>query len=148
MGEAEEKARAEGRGGTVSSTIDIVIESESDSDCDAPTYGRSMVHFRMYSDVKFEKVTYTHLGFHARSDGKRAIKHRGDRFVYWGLLEPNIDAQATIGPFRLYLQNVGDGFVGVHVRMPYGMERCKMTILQEENQPKAPKEIDDFIKFE
>jgi hypothetical protein len=36
----------------------------------------------------------------------------------------------------------------VHVRLPLGVDRCKITLLQEQHQPKAPKDIDDFVRYE
>lgn len=128
--------------------IDVHFDPDDNDNYQSPTYGRSMMHFQLYSTIRFEKVTYTYLGFHARSDGKRAIRHRGDKFEYFGLLDPNSDAHTVIGPYRLCLQNIGDGFVGVHVRLLDGIQRCKMTLLQEKYQPEPPREAGMLIKYE
>ncbi len=107
-----------------------------------------MVTLHISSTTKFERVAYKHLGFPARQAGQRHIRHRDDLYLYNGLLEPAIDAQVVILPFKLYLKNVGDSFIAVHVRLPLGTDRCKLTLLQEKHQPKAPKEIDDFVKYQ
>jgi|SRR5882762_6395076 len=100
------------------------------------------------STTEFDRVMYRHLGFHWRSVGKRRIKHDGDLYAYIGTLEPHVDAYLIIPPFQVMLENVGDSLMGVHIRLPDGADRCRMTILQEGHQPKAPRDIDDFIQFE
>jgi hypothetical protein len=127
----------------IRATVDITLTNE-----DSPYYERTILTPHLSSTTKFERVVYSHLGFHAYSDGKRRIKRKGDLHTYIGMLEPNVHAQATIGPFRLCFENLGDGFMGVHIRMQDGIARCKMTVLQERHQPKQPKEVDTFIKFE
>jgi|SRR5882762_3535545 len=134
---------------SVPTIIDIRSSVDIDfSDEESPYYERTALSLHISSTSHFDRVAYTHLGFHARSDGKRRIRRQGDRYTYIGDLDPNVDAQTVIGPFRLYFENLGDSFMGVHVRMRDGMKRCKMTILQEQYQLKQPKEVDDFIKYE
>src|SRR2546429_2754329 len=116
----------------VPTSIDIRSSVDIDfSDEESPYYERTALTLHISSTSHFDRVTYTHLGFHARSDGKRRIRHKSDRYTYIGDLDPNVDAQAVIDPFRLCFENLGDSFMGVHVRMKDGMKRYKITILQE-----------------
>ncbi len=110
-------------------------------------YNRTEVSFTLRSTQLFERVIYQHLGFRSRRDGKRAITRKDDRYSYIGILDPESDASLTITPFKLYLRNLGDSFLGVHVRLPGGIETCKVTILQEQHQPKAPKVV-DVVRYE
>ena len=137
----------------ISSEQQTIIEIHTTIDtyhCDekSPYYQRTSITPRISSTTKFDRVVYHHLGFRAWSHGKRMVKRRGDLYTYIGYLETNIDAYLTIPPFKLCLENLGDSFVGVRVRLPDGMSRCKITILQEEHQPKPPKDVDDFVEFE
>src|SRR5947209_12629781 len=125
-------------------SVDMMLADEEN-----PCYMRTELTPRLSSTTRFDRVMYSHLGFHSHSDGQRRIKQRlPGRYTYIGLLEPNVDAHITISPFKLTLENLGDGFMGVHVRMRDGTERCKVTILQEEHQPKPPKDVDEFIKLD
>lgn len=118
------------------------------SEKDSPYYNRVEISPLISSTTKFTCVKYSHLGFPAWSVGPSRIIRKGDRYTYRGLLGPNVDTQVTISPFKLTLENLGDSFMGIHVRMRNGTTRCKMTVLQEQYQPKAPKVVDDFIEYE
>jgi len=118
------------------------------SDEDSPYYSRVEISPLISSTTKFNRVTYRHLGFHAWSAGPSRILRKGERYTYRGLLGPNVDTEVVIPPFKLTLENVGDSFMGVHIRMRDSIPCCKMTLLQEQSQPKAPKVIDDFIEYE
>ena len=127
--------------------IEILLDTASSLvDEESPYYYKRVIlapYIR--SATRFDHVRYTHLGFSAWSHGKQAIRHANGLYTYIGDLEPNVDAHIIIPPFKLCLENLGDSFMGVHVRLPDGMSHCKMTILQE---CKASRVVDDFIQFE
>lgn len=130
-------------------TIDITPQVSSDLwNTASPYYSRTPVDFQIISSTKFDKVNVAHLGFHAYKRGKRDVRREGGLYISGAFLEPNCLARIDIAPFGLTLQNIGDSFLRVNVRLRSGVERCKMTILQERDLPRAPKDIDDFIKFE
>jgi hypothetical protein len=110
-----------------------------------PYYGMTELNVVVRSSAKFDRVTALHLGFKARSQGKRNIRFDGSRYIVGEGLEPHVSAWIEIKPFQICMQNVGDSFMRVSIRLRDGMERCKMTILQES---KASREIDDFIEYE
>lgn len=126
----------------IHATVDTDLEDENSA-----YYKRTLLTPHLTSTTKFDYVLYSHLGFHAWSHGLINIRRKDGLYVYTGLLEPNMDAILTITPFKIKLENIGDSFMAVHVRMKERVTRCKVTVLQEKYQPKAPKEIDSFIKY-
>jgi len=133
----------------LSTIIDIATDVDSSiSNGEDAYYQRTEVTAKIKSNTKFDRIFLFHLGFRASRVSQKSIYLRGGRYISYALLDPNGAASVLIAPFRLTLQNIGDSFCRVNVRMPHGMERCKMTIFQEEYQPKQPKEVDDFIKYE
>lgn len=130
-------------------TIEITPQVASDLwDTTSPYYSRTPIDFKITSSTKFDKVIISHLGFRAYSRGKNAVRHKDNLYLSGAFLEPNCAAHIDIAPFGLTFQNIGDSFLRVNVRLRSGIERCKMTILQERDLPRAPKDIDEFIKFE
>ena len=127
----------------ITATVAVTLDDEND-----PYFLRTILNTRIVSSAKFGRVTYKHLGFTTPGRDRRIIKRLGDEYSYVGMLEPNADASIVIAPFKLYLKNVGDSFMAVHVQLPAGKEQCKISILQEQHQPKAPKIVDDFVQFE
>lgn len=130
-------------------TIDIEADVNSILwDEESLYYNRTIVSAVIGSTTKFDRLTITHLGFHAYRYGKRQIWRKGDKYHVGVELSPNGGVQMVIPPFGITLSNIGDSFLKVGIRMQGGMDRCKMTILQEEHQIKSPRVIDDFIEFE
>jgi hypothetical protein len=132
-------------------TIDIEPDmSGYNVDSDDPYFRRTDIDFRISSTTKFERIVFSHLGFRAWSKGKGDyhIRRKGDRYISGGTLEAEVSALVEIKPFQICFVNVGDSFLKVNVRMRDGIKQCKMTILQEEYQPKVPKEIDTFVEYE
>ena len=127
----------------ITATVDSSLEDRSN-----PYFERTLLTPRLTSTTKFDRVVYRHLGFQAWSRKKEQIRHIGDLYRYVGYLEPNFESLLVIPPFKLCLENLGDGFMGVHIRLRQGMEQCKISILQEQYQPKSPRTIDDFIEYE
>ena len=113
-----------------------------------PYYERIELDARISSTIKFDSVLFSHLGFKARRKGRSHIKRRDDRYTIIISIDVACAATFEAGPFRICLENIGDSFTRISVRMRHGMERCKMTILQEEHQPKEPKQVDAFVKYE
>ena len=113
-----------------------------------PYYNRIELDARISSTIKFDSVLFRHLGFNAWRKGRSHIKRRGDRYTIIIPIDVACAATFEAGPFRICLENMGDSFTRVSVRMRHGMERCKMTILQEGHQPKEPKQVDTFVKYE
>ena len=111
----------------------------------SPYHQRAHVDISIKSSQKIEKVIVTHLGFHAYSNGKKDIRHRGDFYFSGAFLLPNCAACVSFVPFALKIENAGDGFLKVNVRLHGGTDRCKITLLQE---TKVPRDIDDFVKIE
>ena len=127
----------------IAPSVDVTLCDEEN-----PYFQRIEPTVKIWSSTKFDHVSLFHLGFPAYRVGKRFIKLRGDRYSVIIALNPNGGAQFDSAPFGVHLDNMGDGFIRVSVRMRNGIERCKMTLLQEQYQPKAPKDIDAFIKIE
>ena len=113
-----------------------------------PYYTRIELDARISSTTKFDRVLFSHLGFKSWRKGRSHIKHRGDRYTIIIPIDVACAATFEAGPFCICMENIGDSFTRVSVRMQHGMKRCKMTILQEEHQPKEPKQIDTFVKYE
>jgi hypothetical protein len=122
------------------SVHDMLIDNSS------PYYKRIPVSIELRSNILFDRLTAYHLGFRARSGME--VRQSNDEYFVYADLEPETSAFVKIKPFYICFVNVGDSFLKVNVRMQRGMQRCKMTVLQEKYQPKAPKEVDDFIKYE
>ncbi len=127
----------------ITANVSVNLDDEND-----PYYQRTILNTTIISSVEIGRVTYKHLGFATPGRGKRVIKPLGDEWSYTGMLDPNADVSVVVAPFKLYLKNVGDSFMAVHVRLPAGKNQCKISILQEQHQPKPEKIVDDFIKFE
>jgi len=129
--------------------IEIYLQVETtNDDRESPYYLRTELVAWVSSTTKFDRISILHMGFKSWTKGKRWIYLRDGRYVAGAPLEPNGGAQVDIPPFKLTLENVGDGFLKVNVRLPNGMERCRMVILQEGELPRKPIEIDEYIKVE
>lgn len=115
---------------------------------DDPSYGRVELMFNIHSSTQFNQIDISHLGIPARSKGKAGIREHNGTYSAGDDLEPNTSALIQITPFIISLANVGDGFLRVNIRLRNGIERCKVTIFQERDLPRAPKDIDDFILYE
>jgi hypothetical protein len=113
-----------------------------------PYYERIELDARISSTIKFDGVFFSHLGFKAWRKGGSHVKRRGDRYTITVPIDVACAATFEAGPFRIRMENIGDSFTRVSVRMQHGMDCCKMTILQEGHQPKAPRLVDTFIKYE
>lgn len=127
----------------ITATIDITLDDEND-----PYYQRTILTPHISSNVKFSGMSYHHLGFPTPGYGKSNIRHIGDTYTCTGTLDPNTDASLVIVPFKLIVENLGDSFMAVHIRLPAGKDQCKIAILQERYQPKPEKLVDDFINYE
>lgn len=113
-----------------------------------PYYTRIELDARISSTAKFDKVLFSHLGFKAWRKGRSHVKRRDDRYTIIISIDVACTATFEAGPFRICMENIGDSFTRVNVRMRHGMKHCKMTILQEGHQPKEPKQMDTFVKYE
>lgn len=134
-----------------STVIDIEPDVEGMLiDDESPYYLRTDVATWIRSTTRFDKIVVSHLGFRARSKGRGRyhIKFKDGRYEAGETLEPETSALVEIKPFHICLVNVGDSFLKVNVRMRAGLKQCKMTILQEKHQAKAPKAVDTFIEYE
>ena len=127
----------------IHATINVDLDDEND-----PYYQRTILSPRIVSSAKFGRVSYKHLGFPSPGHGRRTIRLVGDKYICIGTLDPNADVHLIIPPFKIILENLGDSFMGVHIRLPAGKEHCKISILQEKHQPKAVRLVDDFIEYE
>jgi len=120
--------------------IDIEINTCSD-DRD----GRTGVDFGVSSNTEFQKpIVYT-LGFRCRKSETR-IRRAADRYLSGDMLDSYQSAQMRIPPFGIACVNLGDCLMAVHVRLPGGMERCRVTVFTPDKKPKI--NDDDFFKSE
>ena len=107
-------------------------------------YLRVTLDVLLRSTMKFDKVSIRHLGFHSYKKGKRDIKRKDDGYHSGVFLMPNCSAYITLTSLALTLENIGDSFLRVNVRLPAGVERCKMTIPQRD---KPSKDVGDFVQI-
>ena len=102
------------------------------------------IDYGITSNTEFQKpIVYT-LGFRSRKSETK-IKRIGDRYTTGDLLETYQYAIVRVPPFMVNCTNLGDGLLGVNVRMKGGMTVCRLSILSSDG--KKPKiNDDDFLK--
>lgn len=104
------------------------------------------IDYGITSNTVFQKSTIYTLGFRSRKSGVK-VKRRGDKYTTGDFIEAHQYAIVRIPPFIVNCTNLGDGLLGVYVRMEGGMKECRITVLSKDG--KKPKvNDDDFLQYE
>jgi hypothetical protein len=101
--------------------------------------GRTRVELQITSSVSFASPTRFLLGFHTKQPEK--IRRRDEQYLIMCGLDPFEQIKASILPFQMCFDNLGDGQLGCYIRWPREGD-CHLEILQEGKRPKI---IDELI---
>jgi hypothetical protein len=126
--------------------IDIrVTAPTADKSSGSPHLGLPEHNFEVLSNVKPTKAEEYHLGFRTYRNPSRWFRSKGDKYCFIGWNQPFSYTKIKIGLFNITCTNNGDGQMLVGLRLPYGMKKCCMYVLQGD---KPAIEVEPYVRFE
>jgi len=122
--------------------IEIEVSSGLDDHVDSPYRGRTDPTIILSSTVKPSKrqIHYTHLGFPFAWE--RFVFERDGKYKWHCWLLPFMLVQAKILPFHLVMDNLGDGQIGMYLKIARNMPPYRMVVSQE---GKRDLEIEEYV---
>jgi len=111
--------------------IEISISAMSDDGTGSPYRGRAMPTIILSSTVNPSKRTmhYTHLGFPFKWE--KFIFERDGKYIWHCWLLPFMLVHTKISCFDLVMDNLGDGQVGIYLKIAKDAQPYHMVIIQD-----------------